>query len=134
MSLQSAIIGFLISKLLTIPITPQETVVMQSTAVATGTVCHRLKVANDIESSDPLSLDAACSRVRRYHPCIEFARRAERRIARSQLDLDVRRWLVLCRRLFWASGSRSIHHATGLTTFQRLHVTSNTKESGKLDS
>ncbi|KAI0249806.1 oligopeptide transporter [Lactifluus subvellereus] len=38
MSLQSAIIGFLISKLLAVPITPQETVVVQSTAVATGTM------------------------------------------------------------------------------------------------
>jgi hypothetical protein len=83
MSLQSAIIGFLISKLLTIPITPQETVVIQSTAVATGTVRHRQKVANDIESSDSLSLDAAGSRVCRHHPCIELARRAERRISRS---------------------------------------------------
>jgi hypothetical protein len=48
MSLQSAIIGFLISKLLAIPITPQETVVIQSTAVATGTVCQLMNVASDI--------------------------------------------------------------------------------------
>ncbi|KAI0303847.1 OPT oligopeptide transporter protein-domain-containing protein [Multifurca ochricompacta] len=38
MSLQSAIIGFLISKLLVLHITPQETVVLQTTAVATGTM------------------------------------------------------------------------------------------------
>jgi OPT family oligopeptide transporter len=38
MSLQSAIIGFLISKLLAIQITPQENVVVQTTAVATGTM------------------------------------------------------------------------------------------------
>ena len=38
MSLQSAIIGFLICKLLAVPITPQENVVVQTTAVATGTV------------------------------------------------------------------------------------------------
>ncbi|KAI0259895.1 OPT oligopeptide transporter [Gloeopeniophorella convolvens] len=37
MSLQSSIIGFLISKLLPTPITPQENVVLQTTAVATGT-------------------------------------------------------------------------------------------------
>jgi uncharacterized oligopeptide transporter (OPT) family protein len=40
MSLQSAIIGFLVSKLLGIQITPQENVVVQTTAVATGTVCR----------------------------------------------------------------------------------------------
>ncbi|KAH9058338.1 OPT oligopeptide transporter protein-domain-containing protein [Lactarius vividus] len=38
MSLQSAIIGFLICKLLAVPITPQENVVIQTTAVATGTM------------------------------------------------------------------------------------------------
>ena len=38
MSLQSAIIAFLICKLLAVPITPQENVVVQTTAVATGTV------------------------------------------------------------------------------------------------
>jgi hypothetical protein len=38
MSLQSAIMGFLICKLLAVPITPQENVVVQTTAVATGTV------------------------------------------------------------------------------------------------
>ncbi|KAH9959654.1 OPT oligopeptide transporter [Russula dissimulans] len=38
MSLQSSIIGFLISKLLMIRITPQENVVIQTTAVATGTM------------------------------------------------------------------------------------------------
>ncbi|KAF8274848.1 oligopeptide transporter [Lactarius quietus] len=38
MSLQSAIIGFLVCKLLGVPITPQENVVVQTTAVATGTM------------------------------------------------------------------------------------------------
>ncbi|KAI0058594.1 OPT superfamily oligopeptide transporter [Artomyces pyxidatus] len=38
MSLQSALIGFLISRLLSTPITPQENVVVQTTAVATGTM------------------------------------------------------------------------------------------------
>lgn len=38
MSLQSALIGFLISKFFPTPITPQENVVLQTTAVATGTV------------------------------------------------------------------------------------------------
>jgi len=38
MSLQSSIIGFLISKLMKIRITPQENVVIQTTAVATGTM------------------------------------------------------------------------------------------------
>ena len=52
MSLQSAIIGFLISKLLALPITPQETVVVQSTAVATGTVCQLFKAVSDVESSN----------------------------------------------------------------------------------
>jgi hypothetical protein len=42
MSLQSAIIGFFVSKILAIPITPQENVVIQTTAVATGTVRHLL--------------------------------------------------------------------------------------------
>ncbi|KAL4062748.1 OPT oligopeptide transporter protein-domain-containing protein, partial [Scleroderma yunnanense] len=38
MSLQSALIGFLISKLLPTPLSPQELVVAQTTAVATGTM------------------------------------------------------------------------------------------------
>ncbi|KAL0574740.1 OPT superfamily [Marasmius crinis-equi] len=38
MSLQSSLIGFLISRMLPIPLTPQEIVVVQSTAVATGTM------------------------------------------------------------------------------------------------
>ncbi|KAH9933658.1 OPT oligopeptide transporter protein-domain-containing protein [Epithele typhae] len=38
MSLQSALIGFLMSKLLRRPMTPQENVVLQTTAVATGTM------------------------------------------------------------------------------------------------
>ncbi|KAI0041706.1 oligopeptide transporter [Auriscalpium vulgare] len=38
MSLQSALIGFLLSRLLGTPITPQENVVLQTTAVATGTM------------------------------------------------------------------------------------------------
>lgn len=38
MSLQSALIGFLFSKLLPTPITAQENIVLQTTAVATGTV------------------------------------------------------------------------------------------------
>ena len=38
MSIQSALIGFLISKTLPSPLTPQEIVVVQTTAVATGTM------------------------------------------------------------------------------------------------
>ncbi|TFY71162.1 hypothetical protein EVG20_g1855 [Dentipellis fragilis] len=38
MSLQSALIGFLLSRLLPTPMTPQENVVVQTTAVATGTM------------------------------------------------------------------------------------------------
>jgi uncharacterized oligopeptide transporter (OPT) family protein len=38
MSIQSALIGFLISKMLPTPLTPQEIVVVQTTAVATGTM------------------------------------------------------------------------------------------------
>jgi hypothetical protein len=38
MSLQSALIGFLISRLLPVPLSPREIVVVQTTAVATGTV------------------------------------------------------------------------------------------------
>lgn len=40
MSLQSALIGFLLSKFLPKPITAQENVVLQTTAVATGTVSN----------------------------------------------------------------------------------------------
>ena len=39
MSLQSALIGFLVSRLLPTPLTAQELIVVQTTAVATGTVC-----------------------------------------------------------------------------------------------
>ncbi|PPQ67518.1 hypothetical protein CVT25_006059 [Psilocybe cyanescens] len=38
MSIQSALIGFLISRTLPIPLTPQEVIVVQTTAVATGTM------------------------------------------------------------------------------------------------
>ena len=38
MSLQSALIGFLLSRVLASSITPQENVVVQTTAVATGTM------------------------------------------------------------------------------------------------
>lgn len=38
MSLQSALIGFLISRLLPIPLSAQEIIVVQTTAVATGTM------------------------------------------------------------------------------------------------
>lgn len=38
MSLQSALIGFLVSRLLPTPLTAQELIVVQTTAVATGTV------------------------------------------------------------------------------------------------
>ena len=38
MSLQSALIGYLISKLLPTPLSPQEVIVVQTTAVATGTM------------------------------------------------------------------------------------------------
>ena len=39
MSLQSALLGYIISQLLPTPITPQENVLLQTTATATGTVC-----------------------------------------------------------------------------------------------
>jgi uncharacterized oligopeptide transporter (OPT) family protein len=38
MSIQSALIGFLISRMLRAPLTPQEIIVVQTTAVATGTM------------------------------------------------------------------------------------------------
>ena len=50
MSLQSAIIGFLVSRILAIPITPQENVVIQTTAVATGTVRRLLRSASEFNS------------------------------------------------------------------------------------
>ena len=103
MSLQSAIIGFLVSKLLVEPITPQENVVVQTTAVATGTVCRLPRASEDMKSSYSFPLDAPGSGVRRHHPCTEHARRAERRIWCYHLDLDLCSWLVLCNRLFWVS-------------------------------
>lgn len=38
MSIQSALIGFLVSRMLPIPLSPQEIIVVQTTAVATGTM------------------------------------------------------------------------------------------------
>lgn len=38
MSIQSALIGFLISRMFKTPLTPQEIIVVQTTAVATGTM------------------------------------------------------------------------------------------------
>ncbi len=74
MSLQSAIIGFLVSKLLAKPITPQENVVVQTTAVATGTVCHLPRAADHTEASAFLPLDAAGSGVCRHYPCTDLTR------------------------------------------------------------
>ena len=73
MSLQSAIIGFLVSKLLAIEITPQENVVVQTIAVATGTVCHLPRAADHKETSAFLLLDAAGSGVCWHYPCSELA-------------------------------------------------------------
>lgn len=38
MSIQSALIGFLVSRMLPTPLSPQELIVVQTTAVATGTM------------------------------------------------------------------------------------------------
>lgn len=38
MSIQSALLGYLVSRLLPEPLSPQEITVLQTTAVATGTV------------------------------------------------------------------------------------------------
>jgi hypothetical protein len=72
MSLQSAIIGFLVSKLLASPITPQENVVVQTTAVATGTVCHLPRAVD--QASAFLPLDAAGGGVCRHYSGAELAR------------------------------------------------------------
>lgn len=52
MSLQSALIGFLLSKFFPKPITAQENIVLQTTAVATGTVRLRVhSVSNNLNVS-----------------------------------------------------------------------------------
>jgi hypothetical protein len=132
MSLQSAIIGFLVSKLLAIQITPQENVVVQTTAVATGTVCRLLRSADDMRSSDYLPLDAAGSGVCRHYPCTGLARRAERRISSCHLVLGLCCWLVLCHRVFWVNLCLLIltRRNIELNIIQRLHVPSYQKESG----
>jgi hypothetical protein len=71
MSLQSAIIGFLASKTLAIPITPQENVVVQTTAVATGTVRHLLCSAS--ERNQFRTVDASSGGICRHHPCAGLA-------------------------------------------------------------
>ena len=101
MSLQSAIIGFFVSKLLVKQMTPQENVVVQTTAVATGTVCHI--PVDHTKASAFLPLDAAGSGVCRHYPCTEHARRGERRIPSCHLVLDFCSRLVLCYRLFWVT-------------------------------
>jgi hypothetical protein len=71
MSLQSAIIGFLICKLLAVPITPQENVVVQTTAVATGTVL--ISKYCDVELLSLSFIDAACRRFCWHYPRAELA-------------------------------------------------------------
>jgi hypothetical protein len=71
MSLQSAIIGFLICKLLAVPITPQENVVVQTTAVATGTV-HIFKCC-DVDWLILSYIDASCCRFCWHYPRAELA-------------------------------------------------------------
>ena len=63
MSLQSALIGFLMSKFFPKPITAQENIVLQTTAVATGTVRWLSNIAIIILS---VFTDAAGCRLRRY--------------------------------------------------------------------
>lgn len=58
MSLQSALIGFLLSKFLPKPITAQENVVLQTTAVATGTVratCQTCFTPAELATQMPLA-------------------------------------------------------------------------------
>lgn len=64
MSLQSALMGFLVSKMLPTPLSPQEIIVVQTTAVATGTVS--LRRSNQQHAFKHPALDAFGSWVRRY--------------------------------------------------------------------
>lgn len=64
MSLQSALIGFLVSKMLPAPLSPQEIIVVQTTAVATGTVS--LYHSDQRQAFQKLVLDAIGSWVCRY--------------------------------------------------------------------
>lgn len=64
MSLQSALMGFLVSKMLPTPLSPQEIIVVQTTAVATGTVS--IFRSNQQQAFYEPALDAIGSRVCRH--------------------------------------------------------------------
>lgn len=72
MSLQSALIGFLVSKMLPAPLSPQEIIVVQTTAVATGTVS--IYPSNQRQALQKLALDAIGSWVCRYTSSSQSAR------------------------------------------------------------
>ena len=63
MSLQSALIGFLLSKMLPTPLSPQEIIVVQTTAVATGTVGHHCYMLRVYERFSHSFVDAVGGRV-----------------------------------------------------------------------
>ena len=73
MSLQSALIGFLLSKFLPTRMTAQENIVLQTTAVATGTVSHSFTSVVRFRLNVGTSSDASRRRLRGYPACARLA-------------------------------------------------------------
>ena len=69
MSLQSALIGFLVSRMFKTPLSPQENVLIQATAAATGTVRLIFEGSFGILIAQWDMVDAAYGRFRGHHPC-----------------------------------------------------------------
>lgn len=94
MSLQSALLGYLISLLLPTPISPQENVVLQTTATATGTVSLTPRAPSCSSGAHELA-DAASCWLRRNPPGAVAARPGAGRLATARDHLGQRHPLVV---------------------------------------
>jgi hypothetical protein len=100
MSLQSALIGFLLSKMLPTPLSPQEIIVVQTTAVATGTVGHNFHVLHR-SPSHPFA-DAAGSRFCWNFACTRSPRRRKGWEPTDSSFLVGCGRMVVFNRIFWS--------------------------------
>lgn len=120
MSLQSALLGYLISLLMPVPMTPQENVILQTTATATGTVLF----LSDIICSCQLLIDhdntdAFGRGLRRDTASIVSARPRFRWIAPAALVVVKNHSMVVCYSILRVS-HEAVHlkrYLTGIIVF-----------------
>jgi hypothetical protein len=135
MSLQSALIGFLLSRIIPeriLACSPQTTVIIQTTAVATGTVsCSCIVVYTTLILSLRPPVDAACCRICWYHPRSRPFGRSQRRQATNPFILARSSGLVLWGRLLWVSYRLLVAFALPKPTSQSLFIATSPEASGQ---